>query len=46
MIIMKYFYPQVIKIIFFPFTQIKGEEALKNATLHSLGLTGKRTIIR
>ncbi|XP_068762143.1 tether containing UBX domain for GLUT4-like [Montipora capricornis] len=26
--------------------EIKGEEALKNVTLHSLGLTGKRTIIR
>ena len=33
-------------LIFYGFAQIKGEKALQNTTLHALGLTGKRAIIR
>ena len=36
----------VISVLVIHFTQIKGGSSLQNTTLHSLGLAGKRVVIR
>ena len=35
-----------ISVLVIHFTQIKGGSSLQNTTLHSLGLAGKRVVIR
>ena len=35
-----------VSVLVIYFTQIKGGSSLQNATLHSLGLSGKRVVIR
>ena len=35
-----------VSVLVIHFTQIKGGSSLRNTTLHSLGLAGKRVVIR